>query len=167
MPLSSLFKKKDPREVLKQLIKNLNRAKFKIDFKLDSIEEQLKDYYLSNKVPPPTLIQGWKTMNNMQKFIDNQIAGFENQIILSDLSHSLKDALGVKKIKVLFKRLTVKPAGWDLPVLDYDRIAASKLLYFFRKQIAFIIALRQSLYESGYGMTVNRIAEHIRISLYD
>ena len=103
--MRSLFKKKDPAIMLKDLIKQLNRAAYKIDFKYQDAEDKVKEYFVNNKQPPAALLQGWKIYKNLKNFVENQAVVYQNQLMLVDLGNSLKNALGVNQIKDVKKAL--------------------------------------------------------------
>lgn len=100
-----LFKKQNPEEIIKNTISNLSRSKIRTTIKYNTLEQKLKDIYASNKKPPPALLQGWKVTKSLLNFTENQIASLQNQLLLVDLGKSLKEALGVKKIKDIQKAL--------------------------------------------------------------
>ncbi len=114
--MNPIFKKTEPSENLKNLVRELTRTKMKVEFNYENLQEQIKESYRANRKPSPAVLQGWVTAKNLLSFMDNQIAGFQNQLMLFDLGNSIKEALGVTKISQIeesLNKINLKVTGID------------------------------------------------------
>jgi len=127
----TLWKQEEPEKKIKKLVRELRKTKIRVEMNFSDIREDLKNAYRQNKKPAPALLQGWNSTQNILMFLENQIAGFENQLLFLTLGTSLKEALEVNslsKIVKAIKDINIEVIGMEYLMEQFNALQMDSML---------------------------------------
>lgn len=96
MPIFS--KKKDPTEVIQELIKRLDDVRFNLSLHKRRLEAKIKSYFRRNKAPPGALLVGWKTSDVLLSAIESSVISLQTAMMMSEVGNAIKEAVGEKSL---------------------------------------------------------------------
>jgi len=96
MPVFS--KKKDPMEIIQELVKRLDDVRFNLSIHKRRLETKIKNYLRRNKTPPGALLIGWKTSDVLLTTIESSITSLQTAMMMSEVGNAIKEAVGEKSL---------------------------------------------------------------------
>jgi len=96
MPI--LRKKKDPTEVIQELIRKLEDARFNLSMHKRRMEAKVKRYLRRGKMPPGSLLVGWKTSDVLLTTVESSVASLQTALMMTGVGNAIKDAIGSSSI---------------------------------------------------------------------
>jgi len=91
-------KKKDPKEVINQLISRLEDVKFNIAIHKRRLEAKIKSYLKRGKTPPNSLLIGWKTSDVLLTTIESTLISLQTANMMTEVGDAIKDSIGAKSM---------------------------------------------------------------------
>ena len=85
-------------EVIRELIKRLDDARFNLSLHKRRLEAKIKSYLRRRKFPPGALLVGWKTSDILLSTIESSIASLQTALMISEVGNAIKDAVGEKSL---------------------------------------------------------------------
>jgi hypothetical protein len=93
-----LRKKKDPAEVIQNLIKRLEDVRFNLSMHKRRLEAKIKRYLKRGKMPPGPLLIGWKTSDVLLSTVESSVISLQTATMMTDIGNAIKDAVGSKSL---------------------------------------------------------------------
>jgi len=93
-----LKKKKDPIEVIQNLIRRLEDVRFNLSMHKRRLEAKIKRYLKRGKMPPAPLLIGWKTSDVLLSTVESSVISLQTATIMTDIGSAIKDAVGSKSL---------------------------------------------------------------------
>jgi len=96
MPIFS--KKKDPREITRELVNRLDDVRFNLSIQKKKLETKIKRYLKRNRMPPASLLVAWKTSDVLLTAVESSVTSLQTAMMMQEVGDAIKEAVGEKSL---------------------------------------------------------------------